>query len=45
MVWSIVVGERNEEDVFMAGVLDLTGTDHAFGVNFPTFSTVSTVGV
>ena len=32
MVGGMVVGERNEEDVFMAGAFDLAGTDHAFGV-------------
>ena len=33
VIRSIPIRERNEEDVFMAGAFDLTGTDHAFGVS------------
>ena len=32
MVWGVAVGEGNEDDVFLACPLDLSGTDHAPGV-------------
>ena len=32
VIWGKAIREGNEDDVFMAGTFDLSGTDHASGV-------------
>ena len=32
VIGSIAIGEGNEENIFLAGPLNLSGTDHALGV-------------